>query len=342
MKLSKMELKKILGGGREDFRGENIYSKCPKCGFQEFGISTKEGHKFGCFRKSKCGWTGNIWTLLIELGILGDYLREKQISEGNKILDRINLEEIEEEEKEDILFEEIPLPFKYARLTGEELNNPVTKYLKGRGWDFENEVGYSSIDKEVGWGRYAIFPVRMNQNSLNGWVARSIKSKREIETHNLSKPFDKILRYKNSVTDFGKLFYGWEEEKILEIETVILVEGIFDKVNIDKLFNLSKNKKIICYATFKCGVSEEQLILLKKLKKMQKLIIFYDNDVVEKIKRVCIFLEKLKVDLFVAFNDEDSRDAGDADEELIENIFNNLKKPYDFFMNKVQKKLLNE
>ena len=44
--------------------GENIMGDCPVCGHNEFGISIKSPHLWQCFRKNKCGVTGNIFTLL--------------------------------------------------------------------------------------------------------------------------------------------------------------------------------------------------------------------------------------------------------------------------------------
>ena len=64
MKLSIEILKSLLEEVHIDYSGENLYTKCPKCGFSEFGISTKENHLFGCFRLNKCGFKGNIFTFL--------------------------------------------------------------------------------------------------------------------------------------------------------------------------------------------------------------------------------------------------------------------------------------
>ena len=67
MKLSVEKLKDLLPGATPDRRGKNLRAICPMCGGDEFGISLEDNHIFGCYRRKKCGFHGNIFTLVKHL-----------------------------------------------------------------------------------------------------------------------------------------------------------------------------------------------------------------------------------------------------------------------------------
>ena len=64
MKLKLETLKSLFPNSFLDYHKENLMTQCPWCGISEFGISLKDNHTFNCFRKAKCGETGNIYKLL--------------------------------------------------------------------------------------------------------------------------------------------------------------------------------------------------------------------------------------------------------------------------------------
>ena len=72
-----------------------------------------------------------------------------------------------------------------------------------------------------------------------------------------------IPKYKNSVTDFSKALYGFDE---LYHDVVVLVEGVLDKRAIDRKVGMP------CVATFGAHISVEQIELLK-LKGVKKVCI---------------------------------------------------------------------
>src|ERR1035437_2721176 len=70
MKLNLEVLKSLIEQSSLDYKKKNVVGKCPYCGHNEFGISIENNHLFGCYRKGKCGETGNIFKLLKKLNRL--------------------------------------------------------------------------------------------------------------------------------------------------------------------------------------------------------------------------------------------------------------------------------
>src|SRR5688572_8690224 len=79
MKLSQKQLESLLQNPILDQKGKNLYSTCPFCGGDEFGISLDDNHTFNCFRKAQCGKTGTIYTLLKHLGRLVEFVSEREV-----------------------------------------------------------------------------------------------------------------------------------------------------------------------------------------------------------------------------------------------------------------------
>src|SRR5690606_13820809 len=92
------------------------------------------------------------------------------------------------------------------------------------------------------------------------------------------------LRYKNSTTDFSKCLFGYDEinEKT---STVILVEGIFSKTKTDINLGLDYLDEMKCCATFGAGISDYQIELLKR-KGISNIVLWFEADVLDKVKRV--------------------------------------------------------
>ena len=82
-----------------------------------------------------------------------------------------------------------------------------------------------------------------------------------IENYNKARPKGhRYLRYQNSVdTDFGKMVYGIDE-CTENTHTLIGVEGITDKFNVDRLLGLYKQEEIKCGAFFGKKISPEQML----------------------------------------------------------------------------------
>lgn len=328
MKLSIDELKGLFNGvGQLDHRKENLIGvKCPWCGDDEFGISLSDNHRFGCYRKKACGVVGNIFTLLRYLG--------KQIIDVRPSFEpRQRLENklaIEEKEAIDLTLVDVSMPTGWKRT----LDHP---YLNERGFITEDynrfEVGTTRIDSR--FKDMVIFKVPQNGTN-KGYIARSIKSKKEIDT--INKRFkeqgsdEKILRYKNSgATDFSKLLLGIEEFTE-DTATAILVEGLFDKVNTDRVLRLTEEDEVKCCCTFKCGASPEQIYLLQQ-SGIDTVVLLYDPDVIDEIKKAAWNLDQY-FNVHIGY-EESGKDPGDMSEEDFDKVFDNLRTPSQFDASKI-------
>ena len=279
MKLSLEQLKSLVKDSRLDFRGQNIVGVCPRCGHNEFGVSIQENHFFGCYRLKQCGFKGNIYSLLKELGRLEEfrdfngYSRTEELLLLKKITEEVeNIEEVEE----------VKLPIGFKRVYKHS-------YLEERGFTEQDylkyKVGVTNLETRL--YNYIIFPVEYEGKNV-GYVGRSQLSKSEIKLLNdlytQTGVGKKVLRYINSTTNFGNLVYGIDE--ITEnTKIVIVVEGIFDKINVDRQLSLFESKsEIVCIGTFKCKISPQQYFLVKdRGKSIEDWWLFYDPDVLQSI-----------------------------------------------------------
>lgn len=329
MKLSIEKLLEVLPDGfKVDHRGKNLTGPCLKCGHFEFGISLEDGHRFGCFRKAKCGYTGSIYTLLKDLGKYDVIVQER----SSKLSGRIESERLSMEDL-DLNVPKTNLPLGWRRTQNHT-------YLQSRGFQKEDydryEVGMTLIDPRLKKD-YVIFTVREG-DEVKGWVARHIWSKDKIEQYNdayfkAHGIKNKIKRFRNSYSDFAKLIYGIDEIVENETKTIIGVEGIFDKIGVDRLLDLSKIAHTKCNATFKCNVSDEQ-IAKWQIKGIENLILLYDPDVVRAVKKNIERLGRY-FNVMTGYSIT-GRDPGDMLREDIEYVMENLEDPTQFKLNKLE------
>lgn len=325
MKLSIDQLQQLIQSTYIDHRGKNLYGKCPKCGHDEFGISLNEGHAFGCFRKSKCGFSGNIHTLLHFLGRYHEFVKKRDVDSLGKIPNK--LVDVDVQEPIDLTLSIVKPPLLWNRVHDDD-------YLRERGWTDEQfklfEAGVSPVKKD-----YIIILVRMS-GKIVGYISRSKKSKEWIDSYN-QKQKDKggklvFLRYDNSSTDFSKCLFGYDE--IIEGETtdVILVEGIFSKTKTDINLGLYETSRLKCCATFGAKLSVEQMELLK-LKKVETVWLWFESDVLQKVKEVAI---KASMYFNVRVSYIDKIDPGDMNSDQAFAALENSTNYLDFNLNYIQ------
>jgi hypothetical protein len=324
VKLSIEKLKELLPTARPDRRGSNLRAICPWCGQDEFGISIENNHVFGCYRKKKCGVSGNIFTLAKFLRRWDLLNIEGEVGKVEKLENKIVKANIEY----NLDLPNVSMPVGWKRVMQDE-------YLASRGFTeyARYKVGRTQVDPRFK-KNYVITAIEEG-GETKGYIGRHIwdKEKIKIESAIRVKVGGKeILRYINSDTDFGKLLMGYDEIAEGETKTVICVEGIFDKWNIDRLLSLHNQEGIKCNATFKCDISPEQIIKWQ-IKGIETLILFYDPDVINEIKKSAASLQ-LYFKIFVAFN-EAGADPGDITKEQLGEVFSNLKSPSEFSNNKV-------
>lgn len=278
MRLTQKQIESLLSEPYLNRNGRDIQANCPFCGFPEFGISlTEENHPWNCYRKSKCGQSGNIYTLLKALGRSKEFLTDYEINVFDKLEAHLN----DKQQQIDLEMPEIKVPIGWKRV----YDDP---YLRERGFTDQQftkfEVGRSKLKKD-----YVTFLVRRN-GVLVGYVGRSEKSKEWIDQYNEKQKNNGsdlvYLRYDNSYdTEFSKTLFGYDE--IIEgvTKNVILVEGIFSKTKTDVNLNLDNEDHIKCCCTFGAKFSDEQMELLR-IKGVENLFFWFEADVLNKIKPI--------------------------------------------------------
>lgn len=322
MKLSQQQLLNLISDSYVDYRGKNVNGKCPQCGAEEFGISIHEdNHPFNCYRKKRCGFQGNIYTLLQFLGKSKEFLSERPIN----VFDKVELKLEDDERKElDLELPEIIPPPLWRRVKEDA-------YLRSRGFtngDFEKyEVGRSVLAKD-----YVTFLVRMN-GKLVGYVKRSERTKEWIDTYNKKQKEtggEMYRRYDNSLTDFHKMLFGYDELTVY-VSDVILVEGPFSKTKTDTNLNLDNNSTMKCCATFGAKISPEQIVLLRR-KGVKRIWLWFEADVLDKVKEIASNLNDFDVRVSYLSGMDPNEIGTDEAIALLENAKNYL----DFNMSYVK------
>ena len=127
------------------------------------------------------------------------------------------------------------------------------------------------------------------------------------------------------MTAFRSLLFGYDEINEHTI-TVILVEGIFDKIAVDKVLGLWNNDEVKCVATFGKKISEDQIHKLE-LKGVSRVILLYDFDAVKDIKKYGMILQQHFVTTITFTNKKDIDEC--TPEEALE-VFQHFYNPKEF------------
>lgn len=279
---------------------------CPYCGKNQHFYINRKTQLFDC---KKCGEAGNIISLLKHLGKL--YILGEFKSINRKHIDLL-FKETNEEELEELTKEEptIELPIGFKRIYGD-------KYLKSRKIEKRNfkdyKIGYTDLIPSL--KDYIIFVVE-EEGQCKGYVSRYTKEIKDKKT----------LRYRNSKkSNFSNLLYGYDDITN-KTNTVIILEGIIDKITLDNFYNLQNQEEIKTVVTFGKKISKKQLLKLVN-KEIENVILIYDKDAIKEMKKYSLLMEDY-FNVLVGFTNE--KDINASSREDIELIFKNLKSPRDF------------
>lgn len=314
--------------GAKGWKNSKLLS-CPHCGkdYTKFGVLLLEkGGVYKCFR---CDIKGSIFRLLKLIDrrdlIIGDdetnYTYKEKLE---SFLHQVNVQE------KDTELLPIKLPLGSERIFNHE-------YLTQRGWTEEdyllNEVYVcNSLPRHRD---RLIFPLREN-NEIVAYLSRSIRTK-EWHKQNLKRYKESgeglILRYDNSRTDFEKVVGAIDEIIEGETITVIVVEGLFDKVNTSKVLELNNTPEVKCVYTFGCHLSNIQLYKLYE-KGVKNIVLMFDPDTISQTKTVSLNLLNY-FNIFIAEIQGD-RDPGDMNLQEFELVLGKLKNPIEFFANRLE------
>lgn len=311
-----IELLNVFGSPNSE--GEQK-AQCPWCGKNEFYINVNNNNfPFQCWRKSKCGETGSIEKLLKKLDAI-DLLNDlKSINLENK-LDILVLDSIEKKQSINIDIEPSSLPLGFRRVYYDE-------YMNSRGFkDYDKYIiGYTNLISK--YKNRIIIAIEQDEE-IKAYVSRLKDNKK-------SK-----FKYLNSKSDFSKLIFGIDEITS-KTKLIIVVEGAFDKFNIDSILDLNNQEEIKCICTFGCKISSEQMYILSKHNSIEDCILLYDNDVKLEVIKTFFKLDK-KYNSMIAHCPYPNKDAGDLNRhELLHILNNHLSSAEDYFSNTVNTRRL--
>lgn len=312
-KISDSDLRDILKNPRYNRRTREIQCDCLFCGKEQHMYVSMDTQMFDCKR---CHESGTIYKILRHIDKL--YLLD-----GATVYDEERLVSIREHQEEQVIEEDtvkevrLPVGFKILRNSCE--------YLLGRNITPELCVYYgigmtNLVDR---YRNYVIIPIKDN-GVVAGFVGRYA---------NKNVP-DNKLRYSNSLhTDFAKLLLGYDEIIKDKTNTVILVEGAFDKFAVDRYLNLYKDDLIKCVCTFGKKISEFQIKKLQD-KHIERIILLYDFDAVKEMKR---YGRELESNFLTNVTFTTKKDIDECTREEALRVFENLYNVSDFCENVVGK-----
>ncbi len=273
-------------GAKGWMRSKQLF--CPNCGQNdEFALKfTDRGGVVHCLHSQTCNnYSSGLYKYLKEIGRSDLLSFEREIN-----IQKFPLFVSEIENEENVNLEEKKLPLLFKRIYDDE-------YLNNRGFlptDYDLfEIGESRIDLRL--QGYIIFQIFDENKKRVAWLARSRKSKKwhdnNLKKYKAGEAYLKT-RYKNSEeTEFGEILGGVNE--ITEnTDTLIIVEGITDKVSIDGKLKLHQQEEVKCCFTFGNKISEQQAKKIKNFPNIENIFILFDWGTIKQSKSAGIILLK--------------------------------------------------
>lgn len=320
--LSLFPVRKIAGARRD-----HIIVDCLYCGKKEHmyvRIKKHNDKEIGLHDCKSCQEGGNFYRILSMLGKLTLFSSKETVLKS--IIQPLSTDEDNVLSESDLYAREQRIPVGFKRLT------QLDDYLKNRNFIEEdllrNMIGTNNLLYKL--KNYLTFIVYEDGKS-KGYVSRVRMNKNDIKKYE-NETGRKILRYINSVTDFNKLLYGYDD-LLKETKTVIAVEGIFDQISLMRNLNLYDNKETKGVATFGSKISEVQMHKLKN-KGIRNFILIYDSDSINKMKKESFKLKKYFKNVLIGLSSSD-KDIGDSNQTEITNILDNLHTPESFNINTI-------
>lgn len=324
------EFNLISTGNKGWYRADSII--CPDCNISGH-IAIIFGEKNNSYNCRRCYQKGSLNKLFFRINrkdlIDNSYINlsknELENNLENNLENKLNLETKNQN-----------IPLGFQRIYSDEYLEKERGFIKEH---FENYIIGISNEHFILKEDYIIFLV-IEEGDCKGYVARSRKSKDWISLYN-KKAKERNLplyqRWRNSIAEFDKLVFGIDE--IIEgiTKTIIGVEGITSKANIDKLYNLFYKDDIKCIATFGKHITPIQIEKLKK-KGIENFIFLFDPDAINESKKYSFELKNNMKDVKVGFLE--SKDPGELSGEELNKIFENLENSINFMFSKIQKNKL--
>lgn len=305
------------------------HSVCPYCGKGEKNaiLFTDKSAIFHCF---KCGTKTNIVRYLETIGRKDLIHYDYTIKTGEKM---IMLEDDREEELDEKQHQ-THLPIGLRLLDDDEYLNK-RHFLRSHYKEFEPSYTESSLEPILSKYEYIVFKLKDGDNVI-AWLARTRFSKKW-HKENLKRykqgqdPL--VLRYRNSEDGFSHVVGGinFVGEKT---KWVILVEGLFDKVNVDYNLNLIKGDEVACCFTFGKKISPQQVKRLKETS-VSNVVLLYDEDAMKESKENAFYLSRYFNTLVCRIKDKDI-DPGNMTRDYLHRTLSQATDPQNFYLNNIE------
>lgn len=313
------EILDSLHNNKYNPRTKQICCDCVFCG--------KESHMYinvqtGLWDCKRCNESGNIYKLL-------RFVDKLYLLQGATVVERETIASVrsilEEAREQDDTESAVDLPV-IPMPVGWRVLSSGSAYLSGRGVSAEEarryEIGKTDMFQK--YRNYILVPIR-DGGEVRGFIGRYASK---------CVPEGK-LRYNNSVgTEFGSLLFGYDEIIQGVTTTVILVEGIFDKISVDRFLGLCTAPEVKCVATFGKKISNVQINKLVQ-KSVWRVILLYDFDAIKDIKRYGLELEKFFI-TDITFTAK-SKDIDECTSAEAAEVFSHFYKPRSFAENVIGK-----
>lgn len=326
--IDELKLKPIGSGGW--FTAKDLL--CPECNKADGKFGIKRIEEAGLVNCWRCGYKDSLFGYLYKVG------KHNFIHHGKKYEYTANLENVFAPSTNEIILPEIKLPYGFKIITYDE-------YLAGRGftkYQYEQfKVGITDHPLEPKWNNKLLFQIFVG-GKLVGILGRSRMPK---EWHDENMALFKageaalVLRYNNSTeTDFSHIV-GGHDDICAGTETIIMVEGIFDKTNIDKFISIRKQSHTRCVFTFGSAISPQHIKTLKDFKNVREFILIYDPDALKKMRNYVNELQANFDFVYIGILNDD-KDPAKLNKKEFSELLKNLKTPDEFYSSVIiQKKL---
>lgn len=310
-----IDVRELLGtDGRFNSRRTEYITKCPFCGKESHFYVNVNTLRFSC---KKCWEEGGVYKLLSQFDKL--YLLEGATIEDREVISKIR--DLTTSAAEDVKLEPLPprkMPVGYKVCLHDtylERDRGLTPAVMKR-----YAIGRTKLVRR--YADYILIPVTTD-GVITAFQGRYASKKVP----------PGALRWRNDTgADFAKMLYGYDDIKTSGV-TVILVEGVFDKIAVDRRLRLDDCDDVKCCATFGKKISDYQRAMLQK-KGVRAVVLLYDFDAIKEIKKYAFELDKYFSTNIVFTTKKDIDECNEA--ETLE-VFERLQRPRDFAWNVIGK-----
>lgn len=318
LKISDADLRDTIKVKRVSNSGQYVCD-CPFCGKENHLYIDRATQLFHC---KKCDESGNVYKLLKVFDRTFLLHGGKTIEQRDKltsIRDTTTQEDTVETTEERITLRAVSMP------VGWKVLNRSNRYLLSRGITPEICVRYKIGSTKIldKYKDYVIIPVEDNGVTV-GWVGR----------YGNKRVPDGVLRYNNSLGNkFSAMLFGYDDIISGKTNTVILVEGIFDKIAVDRILELDNNTAIKCVCTFGKKTSNEQIHKLVD-KGVKNILLLYDIDAINEIRKYGRILKQYFSNVSIVFTTK--KDIDECTEAEALEVFERPMSVEDFSVNVIK------